>query len=220
MKRFYFALLLGMVAFPLSSRASALIGELSSQEDISETRKVARGVEHRYQFDSAKPLMVNTLIVDLSVAGLSVEAEKGNDLLFSGEKLAAMAQRESHEGHRVVGAVNGDFWETGFTPSGFLVDEGTIYAEASRRAVFVMTRDRTPYITTTTLELTLQSPEGKKLEIDGINESEVGADKVIVFTAPYGKPIPAKKGDFCLLFKLEGGEFVPNKPAKAEVVRA
>jgi len=74
---------------------------------------VGPGVIHTKIISPEVPYAINILEVDLTNPYIEMETVKANDQLLGMETVSRMATRKSTEGHRVVGAVNGDFYDMG-----------------------------------------------------------------------------------------------------------
>ncbi len=79
---------------------------------ITSTTKVGPGAIHRVYVDPFKPWNINVFEVDLTNPLIKIETAKGDDRLYGFERTSSMAQRKSSPGHTVIGAVNGDFYNT------------------------------------------------------------------------------------------------------------
>jgi exopolysaccharide biosynthesis protein len=87
---------------------------------------VGPGVVHYHEFRSEGPWHFNVLKVDLTNEWISIETVKSNDRLTGFERTSSMASRNDNDGHRVVGATNGDFYDGSGTPIGTQVINGEI----------------------------------------------------------------------------------------------
>ena len=82
--------------------------------------------------------------------------------MFQGDKVEEMAARESYEGHRVIAAVNADFYKGNFRPVGLFVDEGMIFTNPHpNRAAFLVDRDGTPFIQTVSMSTVVKTASGE-----------------------------------------------------------
>jgi len=112
MKKYFFAFLF---MFTLISYA----GERDSVQ-------VGPGVWYFEEYDPAGPWQFDVLRIDLTNPFISLKTVKANDRLRANERTSSMAGRNDHEGHRVVGAVNGDFYDGSGLPLGAQVSNGEI----------------------------------------------------------------------------------------------
>ena len=197
---------------PTSFRSYFLLGK----KDFVEDRQVEDGVIHKAEWRKSGPLFFNTVIVNLDKPFLHLEAEKGQDKLFKGEKVASLAEREKRSGKNVIAAINADFWGDKFTPVGLFVDEGTIFKDpVPRHSVFIIDKEGKPHIERVSLEVRLQAGAAS-LPINTINPLKQEQDAML-FTPRYGEPIKFKSP--CVAFKLRqlDSEFIPNQTCRVRM---
>ena len=77
------------------------------------TTQVGPGMIYKHIIVASKLWNINVLEIDLQNPYVVMETGRANDRLLGYEQTSAMAARKSVPGHRVVGAVNGDFYGTG-----------------------------------------------------------------------------------------------------------
>ncbi len=189
---------------------------LFGKRDVSRQEPIEDGIIHRLEWYKSDPLLFNTLTVDLTKSYLHIETEKGHDLLFKGEKVAAIAQRDNYPGHTVVAAINGDFWGKRFMPIGLFVDDGTILkGPCPYRSVFLVDKGGKPHIARVgKMEVTIKVGR-KKLPISVINPE--GDADAILFTSRFGASVKFKSRCGIFLLKKLDSEFLPNQPCHVRV---
>jgi len=176
---------------------------------------IENGVIHRIEWRQSGPLFLNALTIDLRQPALHLEAEKGKDMLFQGEKVASIATRENRPGHTTVAAVNADFWGNKFTPVGLFVDDGTIYkGPHPNRSVFMMDKQGTPYFARVDMDVTLQVGN-TSIPVNGINLS-YEADAVL-FTDRFGNEVDFHIPRLIFLLRQDSPVFIPNEPCHVYV---
>jgi hypothetical protein len=94
--------------------------------DTVTTMRVGMGVNYYKVVALSAPYSINILEIDLRNAYNSVEAVKAQDRLNGYERTSSMAARNSYAGHRVVGAVNGDFYGSGGIPINIQIKDGEV----------------------------------------------------------------------------------------------
>lgn len=198
---------------------AALTSEMAFQpigkKDVVYQRPVEIGVIHRREWRKSGPLLLNALIIDRNQPHLQLESEKGKKTLFQGEKVAAMAERESRAGHSIVAAVNADFWGDSHIPIGIFVDEGTIYkGPHPRRSAFIIDKQGEPFIIRSEMKVSLKIKDAQ-LPISGINLKE--DTDAIIFTERFGKEIKFDSARMVFKMKQIDDEFIPNQPCKVQV---
>ncbi len=73
---------------------------------------VGPGVIHYHQIIDSGPWNINVIKIDIQNSWLNFQTVKAGDILTAFEKTSSMAARNDFEEHRVVAAVNGDFYNT------------------------------------------------------------------------------------------------------------
>ena len=79
---------------------------------LRDTTNVGPGVIYYSEFIEEGPWQIDVMEIDLTNQWLNVETVKADDQLFGLERTTSMAARNNYEGHKVVGAVNADFYNT------------------------------------------------------------------------------------------------------------
>jgi len=78
----------------------------------TQTTQVAPGVIHKKVLEPREPWTLNVLEIDLSNPFIEVESIKAGDRLGSGKRTSEIILQRSFDGHRVVGGINGDYFDT------------------------------------------------------------------------------------------------------------
>lgn len=202
---------------------------IQERKSIVKEREIHPGVIHITEFKSDGPYLINVLKVNLRQQGLALEAEKGQDYLFGGEKVSQIAQRENRPGNIVIAGINGDFWRTDFIPIGPFVDDGIIFKSHHievPRAVFMLDSEMTPYIGVIKMKMVLEIDKETTCPIDVINANgeakELLAEQkdLFLFTPAFGNATRTSADDRTevILENLAGGEFIPNSICRARVL--
>ncbi|MEJ2634089.1 MAG: phosphodiester glycosidase family protein [Calditrichia bacterium] len=76
------------------------------------TTQVGPGMTYRHIVAPTRLWNINVLEIDLTNPYVTMQTVKANDRLQGMEIVSSMAARHSYEGHEVVGAINGDFYDT------------------------------------------------------------------------------------------------------------
>ncbi len=87
---------------------------------------VGPGVIHYEEYRAEGPWHFDVLKIDLTNPWIKLETVKANDYLFSHERTSSMASRNDAPNHRVVGAINGDFYAGDGSPIGAQISNGEI----------------------------------------------------------------------------------------------
>ena len=153
--------------------------------DIRESTPVGPGVIHHHEYRVAGPWHFQVLEIDLTNPWLHLQTAKANDLLAGYEKTSAMAKRHDQEGHRVVGAINGDFYLSGGIPTNAQVCEGVLLNRPIAREVFGCAQLDELFIAVTSFTGKLLSEDNFPATIHGINEAR-GENQLIVYNKFFG----------------------------------
>ncbi|MCX7964316.1 MAG: phosphodiester glycosidase family protein [Candidatus Sumerlaea chitinivorans] len=205
----------------LARSESERLPEIARREE-----RVGPGTTHIQEFHSSGPLLINILKVDLSSTGVNLRASKGKGPLFTGATVLDMVRRVERTGQTVVGGVNADFWVNSprmFVPVNLFVSEGMTHTLPHQklkapRAVFGITESGKVVISPMQAKLEIRAGKGRAIECK-LNEW-VTSRGAVLFTPIVGEPIPTKQFSKALLLEQMTPEFVPNRPARARVLRA
>jgi hypothetical protein len=152
--------------------------------DFIESNPVGPGIIHHHEFREAGPWHIHVLEIDLSVEWIHLETVKADDQLYSLERTSSMAKRNDYEEHRVIGAVNGDFYEAVGTPVGAQVLDGILLKRPTTRSVVGFTDLKEPFLDVVSFNGTITASDST-IAIDGVNETR-GVDKLIIYNNYYG----------------------------------
>lgn len=153
--------------------------------DFLKSTPVGPGVVHHHEFRSAGPWHLHVLEINLSNSWVEFETVKANDLLYGNEKTSSMALRNDSESHRVVGAINGDFYASGGIPIGAQVLQGVLLKQPYPRSVFATSNQKKPFIDILSFNGTIVSKNGSINPINGVNETR-NTDFLVLFNKYFG----------------------------------
>jgi len=162
-----------------------LLVSVSAQADFIESRPVGPGIIHHHEFRSQGPWHIQVLEIDLTNPHVKLETVKADDQLWGYERTSLMAARSDTEAHRIVGAINGDFYASGGIPIGAQVLNGNLLKREYPRSAFGVGLNNEPFID-------ILSFDGHVFkngtEIDQINtvNAERDVDKLVLFNSLYG----------------------------------
>lgn len=170
-------------------------GRKCDVERVAGRRHVASGVTLDKYLVPAMPLQVSVLTIDLNTPGLSVETCLGADQIVGRETPTSMAQRKSRPGHRVVAAVNGDFYMTkpkelkGMPRSG-QVSRDELVENPVGRACLVIDDNNRPYIDRVDWTGTIACGDSTfrlhTVNMMGLEKENTGGNQTFLFTGSYG----------------------------------
>ncbi len=153
---------------------------------------VVAGVAHEWgttQTDAATQ-QINVLRVDAGAPGLHFETGMPDGQVNGRQRTSDQAVAATHPGHRVVGAVNGDFWHSSpskvWAPSGLNVRDGELLAanDGGRSALGFDNHGR-PMIGQPRQAFSLTLPDESTLRIAGVNQLR-DSDQLILYTPRFG----------------------------------
>lgn len=189
---------------------------LLGKKDFVEERPVEQGVLHRAEWKKNDPRFFNTLTIKLDNPFLQLEAEKGQDMLHKGERVASIASRENQPGKTVIAAINADFWGKSHRPIGLFVDDNTIFkGPHAKRSAFIVDKEGVPHIVKVGMEISITAG-GAALSINDVNPQDIGEDAQI-FTPRYGDSVKFPSPRDVFILKQIDPEFLPNQPCKVLV---
>ena len=141
-----------LCVLPLAARSQWTVGGTAYDIDTLERcDTVAPGVSYYKVGVPGMPLLVSVLQVDLANPEVQVEACLGANRAVGRETPVSMARRNSYPGHRVVAAINGDFYmtkpkaEVGMPRSG-QIGRNRMVVSPTGRASLIIGNDRKPRI--------------------------------------------------------------------------
>jgi hypothetical protein len=129
------------------------------QYDTLNVKQIGEGAFHYSIAAPSVPWTIEVVEIDLTSETYSLETVKANDRLSGYEKTSSMASRKSVDGHRVIAAINGDFYGGGGVPTNLQVLKGEILRTPINRAVFGYSDNNSMFINTTNYQGVLLSGE-------------------------------------------------------------
>ena len=78
---------------------------------VAHTTQVAPGAWHKKLLAPQIPLEIHVLEIDLTNPYMHIESAAANNRLAGWQRTSAMSAANDYEGHRVAGAINGDFYD-------------------------------------------------------------------------------------------------------------
>jgi len=154
--------------------------------DTIESTPVGPGVIHHHVFREGGPWHLHVLEIDLTDEWIALETIKADDRISGYERTSSMSSRRDAEEHRVVGAVNGDFYASGGIPIGTQVIAGELLKmPATNRSAFAVGRQGEPLFEVFGFLGGCISSGGHAAEIHGINQTR-GDDELIVYNRYHG----------------------------------
>ncbi len=159
---------------------------LASLEAQSLTsRPVGPGIIYHEVFLPEGPWQIDILEIDLNDTMNTLETIKAFNRIAGYERTSSMADRSDTEGHRVVGAINGDFYATGGVSIGAQIVRGTLLKRPYPRSVFALSSQKQPYIGVVSYSGQVSKQDSLILAIHGINETR-NENQLVLFNRYFG----------------------------------
>lgn len=153
--------------------------------EIIESTSVGPGVTYYHDYIAAGPWHLYILEINLTNEWIDIETVKSGDVMSAYEKTSSMAGRKDREGHRIVGAVNGDFYATGGIPINAQVLQGELLRRPIEREAFGVSDAKEPFAGIFSFSGTVWSDEDSSATIHGVNEIR-NTDYLIVYNRYMG----------------------------------
>lgn len=154
--------------------------------EIVQVKPVGPGITYYHDIRSEGPWHMYVLEIDLTSEWNQVKTVKANDLLEGLERTSSMAVRNDREAHRVVGAINGDFYASGGVTVGAQILQGVLLKEPHpSRSVFGITSQKLPVIEVVAFEGKLVARDDSTLTINGINRTRE-SNSLILYNRYFG----------------------------------
>ncbi|MCK5033283.1 MAG: phosphodiester glycosidase family protein, partial [Calditrichia bacterium] len=157
--------------------------QIANADSIKST-PVGPGIIHHHESISAGPWEIQVLEIDRTNPWIQLETVKANDLLSSYERTSSMAARKDAEQHKVVGAINGDFYATGGIPIGAQVLQGELMKLPYPRSVFGTDSGGLPFIDIVSFQGLLIKNDSI-VSVTGVNEAR-NTDDLIMYNDYFG----------------------------------
>jgi hypothetical protein len=126
-----------------------LITVSSISAEIIESMPVGPGVMYYHDYRSEGPWHLHVMEIDLTNEWVKLESVKANNVIKALERTSSMASRNDTEEHKVVGAINGDFYDTGtHIPVNGQVVNGKLVKRPNHWPAFAITDNGLPLIQT------------------------------------------------------------------------
>jgi len=159
---------------------TCLIAFNFAYSDTITSRPVGPGILYHEVVMPQGPWQIDILEIDLNDTMNTLETVKAMNNIAGYERTSSMASRSNTEGHRVVGAINGDFYASGGVSIGAQIIKGSLLKRPYPRSVFAMSTDKDPYIGIVTFNGQVSKQDSLSLTIHGVNELR-NTDQVVLY---------------------------------------
>ncbi|MGC9512958.1 MAG: hypothetical protein ACP5D8_04920 [Fidelibacterota bacterium] len=153
--------------------------------DHLDSLRVGPGVVYYSESRDNGPFQFDVLVVDLTNPYITFETVKAGDKLNAFERTSSMAARKDRKYHRIVGGVNGDFYNTSNgVPIGAQVSNGEIVKTDEAWQSIGVSAENIPSIADVAFSGVIISDSGS-VPISGINTVR-NTDQMILYNSFYG----------------------------------
>ena len=206
MKKIYSIFLLSFLLFTSGSLSAQTI------QDTLTARTVAPGVIH-YQFQVSGPRIADVLEIELDNPYIKLETTRPASGL---SRTTAQSAANDREGHRVIGAVNGDFYsfETHRPVSSQVINGEVVkgvYGTANPRTHFAIDDQNRPHLGRLRFTGEVTSSDGTAFEVREVNESRPSG-AVVFYNSWFGHSTGTSGGVEYSVELAEGQEWVTGSP--------
>jgi len=140
---------------------------------------------HYHEYRAAGPWQIHILEIDLTDSLNTLETIKAHDHLIGLERTSSMANRSDDEDHRVVAAMNGDFFGGSGITIGAQITHGTLVKRPYPRSVFALTTSKQPLIGIVGYAGQILKQDTLVYAISGINEERL-EDQLVLYNHFFG----------------------------------
>jgi len=141
---------------------------------------VGPGIIYHHETINSGPFEIQVLEIDRTNPWIKLETVKANDRLSAYERTSSMTARKDSEGHRIVGAINGDFYMTGGIPVGTQVLNGEVLKHPhTNRSVFGTDNSGKPFMDIVSYNGSLIKGDSA-LTINDVNDTR-NTDELILY---------------------------------------
>jgi len=190
-----------------------------AQQEQQQGKWVGPGVRYYSIAEPDTPLAIYVLEVDITQPDVTLELGVSNDRLTENETLRSMAQRLDWEKHRIVGAVNGDFWAEEGVPVGMAIREKLLLRSPSFRSVFALNSEKRPFIDNFNMNIKITASKGGSLQLGDINTYPRGNNPVL-FTPIRARELVTPLGAYIVSLAPETWELHPQDSVRPTGLRA
>ena len=147
--------------------------------------QVGPGVTQYHQIIDSGPWNINIIKIDIQNPWLKFQSVKAGDKLMAFEKTSSMAARNNFEEHKVVAAINGDFYNTSTGEQiGSQVANGQLLKVTNDWLNIAFNIDKNPIIGMQNFSGSIITNDSIK-SISGVNKVR-NADEIIFYNSFYG----------------------------------
>jgi len=156
-----------------------------NQFDTLSIKQVAKGVIHYSIVEPNAPWTLDVLKIDLAEDIIKIEAGISKDKITGFERTSAMASRYNFDGHHIVGAINGGFFDGNGQDVGMQIREGEIVTQSNNWSAIGFSSAKEPFIERLSLSSKVILSNNISQNINGINKNRE-TDFLIIYNSYFG----------------------------------
>jgi len=164
---------------------TSLLGSTDSTTVQQSIRQIGPGVYHHQRRDPRGPWIINSVEIGRRDPYLHFETAKADYRLQGLKKTSAMAAAADAERHRVVAAINGDFFDPNGVPINVQIRRGELWRAPSQHSAFAIGAGGAPLIELFTAFYRLRTADSQWVDLSGFNRARQ-ADEGILYTHRFG----------------------------------
>ena len=156
-----------------------------NQFDTLSIKQVAKGVIHYSIVEPNVPWTIDVLKIDLAEDIIKIEAGISKEKITGFERTSAMASRYNFDGHHIVGAINGGFFDGNGQDVGMQIREGEIITQNNNWSAIGFSSTKEPFIERLSLSSKVILNNNISQNINGINKNRE-TDFLIIYNSYFG----------------------------------
>ncbi|MCL5028083.1 MAG: phosphodiester glycosidase family protein [Bacteroidetes bacterium] len=169
-----------------------------AQKSETTTEQIFPGIIRERIINKEDKLVINILQIDLKSNRYEIEAMKANNFLKSKETTSEMSKRISNDGHKVIAAINADFWDNDGEIINNMISNGTFIKAIANHSddklnrifsQFALTTNNKPLIEKFNFEGKLFLKNGTIEKVNRIN-SKTDSSSITLYNFYQGNKTP------------------------------
>lgn len=153
--------------------------------DTISTSIVSMGIKYSKIIEKTTPWSIHILEIDLNNPQLKIESFKAANHIKGNERTSVMAKQNSYTGHKVVAAINGDFYHAGGIPTNIQIRNGQIVTLPIARTIIAFDVNNKPIMNSIKYFGKIFNGNSS-FNIDGVNITRK-ANQLVLFNRYFGE---------------------------------
>lgn len=181
-------------------------------------KMVGPGIRYYSILEKEGPLAIYITEIDLTLPEVTLELGVSRDRLTGNETVRSIAERSDRDSHRIVAAINADFWANEGVPVGMAVRDGLLLRTPGGRSVFALRSGDSPLIDFFDTKIALVNARGARLEFTQMN-SFISGNEPILITPVRAEKLTVPEGNHAVVLAPRIWEVMPQDTIEAAVSR-